>query len=182
MRWINRHASFRTRGLSPSSAGATHTGDGLRSRLATVVLAFSVVTTASAQAPQASEAPQALQTIPLQAGFHRITAQVARTPDHRQIGLMHRKSMPDHEGMLFVFDDATVQCFWMKNTLLPLSAAFVRDDGSIVNIVDMKPQTLDSHCSTEPVRYVLEMNQGWFAKRALGPGKKLTGAPFEQRR
>ncbi len=129
----------------------------------------------------AQEAPQALSTVPLQAGFHRITAQMARTPDQRQIGLMFRKDMPEHEGMLFVFDAPAVQCFWMKNTLLPLSAAFVRDDGSIVNIVDMKPQSLDSHCSKEPVRYVLEMNQGWFDKRGLGPGKKLGGEPFTRR-
>ncbi|RYG10713.1 MAG: DUF192 domain-containing protein, partial [Burkholderiales bacterium] len=67
----------------------------------------------------------------------------------------------------------------MKNTILPLSAAFVADDGSIVNIVDMKPQTTDSHCSVKPVRYVLEMNQGWFAKRKIGAGFRLTGRPFE---
>jgi uncharacterized protein len=133
-------------------------------------------------APALAQEPQALATIPLEAGFHRITAQLARTPDQRQIGLMFRKTMPDHEGMLFVFDEPTVQCFWMKNTLLPLSAAFLRDDGSIVNVVDMQPQTLDSHCSKEPVRYVLEMNQGWFAKRGLGPGKKLGGEPFGKKR
>ena len=128
-----------------------------------------------------AQEPQALATIPLQAGFHRITAQVAQTPDQRQTGLMFRKEMPEHEGMLFVFEAPSVQCFWMKNTLLPLSAAFLRDDGSIVNIVDMQPGSLDSHCSKEPVRYVLEMNQGWFAKRALGPGKKLGGELFGKR-
>ena len=74
--------------------------------------------------------------------------------------------MPQHEGMLFIFEQPSRQCFWMKNTLLPLTAAFVADDGRIVNLADMKPQTTDSHCSTEPVRYVLEMNQGWFARRA----------------
>ncbi len=87
--------------------------------------------------------------------------------------------MPQHEGMLFVFAQPSVQCFWMKNTLLPLSAAFLDDDGTIVNIADMKPQSLDSHCSGRPVRYVLEMNQGWFAKRAIKPGSKLTGEPFK---
>ena len=94
---------------------------------------------------------------------------------------MFRREMPQHEGMLFIFEQPSVQCFWMKNTLLPLSAAFLRDDGSIVNIVDMQPGSLDSHCSKEPVRYVLEMNQGWFAKRALGPGKKLGGELFGKR-
>jgi uncharacterized membrane protein (UPF0127 family) len=68
----------------------------------------------------------------------------------------------------------------MKNTLLPLTVAFVADDGTIVNIDDMKPQTLDSHCSAKPVRYVLEMNQGWFAKRGIKAGTKLTGQPFQK--
>ena len=69
----------------------------------------------------------------------------------------------------------------MKNTLLPLSAAFLADDGRIVNLVDMKPQTTDSHCSAQPVRYVLEMNQGWFAKKGIKAGFRLTGKPFDAR-
>ncbi len=77
--------------------------------------------------------------------------------------------------MLFIFEQPSVQCFWMKNTLLPLTAAFVTDDGSIVNLADMKPQTTDSHCSAKPVRYVLEMNQGWFARRGLSAGARLDG-------
>ena len=92
---------------------------------------------------------------------------------------MFRSEMPQHEGMLFVFEQPSQQCFWMKNTLLPLSAAFIADNGRIVNIVDMKPQTLDSHCSTEPVRFVLEMNQGWFAKKGLKAGSVLKGATFK---
>ena len=67
----------------------------------------------------------------------------------------------------------------MKNTLLPLSIAFVADDGTVVNIQEMKPQTLDSHCSDKPVRYVLEMNQGWFAKRGVKTGFKLAGELFK---
>jgi len=130
-------------------------------------------------AAMAQDSPQMdLPRVKLAAGMHQIDSQVAANDLQRQIGLMFRKEMPMHEGMLFVFDQPSVQCFWMKNTLLPLSAAFIADDGSIVNIVDMKPQTLDSHCSTKPVRFVLEMNQGWFAKRKIGAGFKLTGAPF----
>jgi len=87
--------------------------------------------------------------------------------------------MPPHEGMLFVFEQPSMQCFWMQNTLLPLTAAFVADDGAIVNLVDMKPLTTDSHCSAKPVRYVLEMNQGWFAKKGIKAGFRLTGAPFK---
>ncbi len=80
--------------------------------------------------------------------------------------------------MLFIFEQAAQQCFWMKNTLIPLSIAFVADDGTVVNIEEMQPQTLESHCSRKPVRYVLEMNKGWFAKRGIRPGSKLQGRPF----
>jgi uncharacterized membrane protein (UPF0127 family) len=128
----------------------------------------------------AQEGPQLnLQRIKISAGMHQIDTQLAMTPTERQIGLMNRPSMPNHEGMLFVFEQPTKQCFWMKNTLLPLTAAFIADDGTIVNLEDMKPQTLESHCSTKEVRYVLEMNQGWFAKRGIKPGSKLLGAPFK---
>jgi uncharacterized membrane protein (UPF0127 family) len=121
-----------------------------------------------------------LPRVALSAGMHLINAQVAATPEQRAIGLMHRREMPTNEGMLFAFEQAGVQCFWMKNTLLPLTAAFVAHDGTIVNLADMKPQTLDSHCSVQPVRFVLEMNQGWFAKRGLQAGSKLGGAPFNR--
>ena len=131
-------------------------------------------------AAQAQNAPQKLESIQLTAGMHLIQAQLARTPDERSIGLMFRPTMPANEGMLFAFELPGQQCFWMKNTLLPLSAAFLADDGSIVNIEDMKPRTLDSHCSAKPVRFVLEMNQGWFAKRGLKAGSKLQGAPFNR--
>ena len=95
------------------------------------------------------------------------------------MGLMFRKDMPQHEGMLFVFEQPATQCFWMKNTLLPLTAAFVADDGTIVNLVDMKPQTTDSHCSEKPVRFVLEMHQSWFAKKGLKAGSRLSGVAFK---
>ena len=107
-----------------------------------------------------------------------IDAQLARTPEQREIGLMYREQMPTQEGMLFQFEVPGVQCFWMKNTVLPLTAAFVADDGRIVNLADMKPQTTDSHCSKEPVRYVLEKNQGWFAKRGIEAGSRLGGTGF----
>ncbi len=128
----------------------------------------------------AQDRPQInLPRVKLQAGMHQIDAQVALLPEQRQIGLMHRADMPQHEGMLFVFETPAQQCFWMKNTLLPLTAAFVADDGTIVNLADMTPQTTDSHCSGKPVRFVLEMNQGWFAKRSIKAGYKLVGKPFE---
>jgi uncharacterized membrane protein (UPF0127 family) len=131
----------------------------------------------------AQEAPQRdLPRVRLSAGMHLIDVQVAMTPAQRETGLMYRKDMPQPEGMLFVFERPASQCFWMKNTLLPLTAAFIADDGTIVNLADMKPQTTDPHCSVQPVRYVLEMNQGWFAKRGVKAGSKLGGPPFDGRK
>ena len=131
----------------------------------------------------AQEAPQMnLPRVTLSAGMHQIDAQVALSPEQRQIGLMLRKDMPQREGMIFVFEQPSKQCFWMKNTLLPLTAAFIADDGTIVNLVDMKPHSLDAHCSDQPVRYVLEMNQGWFSKKGIKAGSKLQGAPFQAQR
>ncbi len=121
-----------------------------------------------------------LPRITLNAGMHLIQAQVAQDFEQRQIGLMWRKEMPQNEGMLFVFEQAATQCFWMRNTLLPLTAAFVTDDGTIVNLADMKPQSDESHCSKKPVRFVLEMNQGWFAKRNIQAGYKLSGPSFSK--
>jgi uncharacterized protein len=126
----------------------------------------------------AQDGPQKLPSTTLGAGMYLIQAEVAQTPEQRSTGLMFRSAMGANEGMLFAFEEAGQQCFWMKNTLLPLSVAFVADDGSVVNIENMKPQTLDSHCSSKPVRFVLEMNDGWFAKRGIKPGAKLRGAPF----
>ena len=137
-----------------------------------------VLALAAAAAAWAQSGPQKLPSIKLSAGIHVINAELASTPEQREIGLMFRPTMGANEGMLFVFDRAGQQCFWMKNTLIPLSAAFVADDGSIVNVEAMKPQTLDGHCSTQPVRFVLEMNDGWFAKRGIKPGAKLRGTPF----
>ncbi|CAN7417197.1 DUF192 domain-containing protein [Acidovorax sp. LjRoot129] len=161
--------------MKTSSAASTSVAR--RALTASLLLAMGLWTGATA----AQEGPQLdLQRVELTVGMHRIDAQVAATPQQRQTGLMHRKEMPQHEGMLFVFEQQAQQCFWMKNTLLPLTAAFVDDDGTVVNLVDMKPQTLDSHCSTKPVRYVLEMNQGWFAKKGIKAGAKLGGALFRR--
>jgi uncharacterized membrane protein (UPF0127 family) len=126
----------------------------------------------------AQTGPQKLEAIRLSVGMHVISAELAKTPAQREVGLMFRATMGTNDGMLFAFEEPGQQCFWMKNTLLPLSVAFIADDGSVVNIDDMKPQTLDSHCSTKPVRFVLEMNDGWFAKRGVKAGARFKGAPF----
>jgi len=118
---------------------------------------------------------QQLPTLDLTAGMHRIHAEVAADMSSRMTGLMHRKSMAQNDGMVFVFEESAPQCMWMKNTLIPLSVAFIDDAGVIINIADMKPQTEDSHCATRPARYALEMNKGWFAQRGVKPGTKLGG-------
>ncbi|MEO8299560.1 MAG: DUF192 domain-containing protein [Burkholderiales bacterium] len=147
----------------------------LRAGLLTLVLA------GHAALAQPQGQPQSLPATTLQAGMYNIRAEVAESPAERQIGLMHRKTMPTNDGMLFVFERGEQHCFWMKNTLLPLSIAFVADDGSIVNIADMKPLDETSHCPLKPVRYALEMNQGWFAKRGFKAGSRLQGGPFGTR-
>ena len=141
-----------------------------------------VIVALAAAASHAQGQPQLnLPTVTLNAGMHQIRAQVA-TGFNVYTGLMYRREMPQHEGMLFVYDTPAVHCFYMKNTFLPLSIAFIADDGTIVNIRDMQPQTLDSHCADKPVRYALEMNAGWFAKRGVKPGYKLGGPVFSTAR
>jgi uncharacterized membrane protein (UPF0127 family) len=130
----------------------------------------------------AQDRPQKLPTTQLTAGLHLIRAEVADDDLERQIGLMHRPSMGTSDGMVFVFERPEVQCFWMRNTLIPLSAAFIDDSGTIVNIEDMKPKSDDSHCSKKPVRFVLEMNKGWFDKRGLKAGSVIGGALFKPAR
>ena len=120
-----------------------------------------------------------LPTVQLAAGMHLIQAEVAQTPTEQMIGMMHRTSMGANEGMLFVYAEPQRHCFWMRNTLLPLTIAFIDDDGRIVNLADMQPKSEQSHCSARPVRFALEMNQGWFDKRGIKSGFRLRGAPFK---
>ena len=115
----------------------------------------------------------------LSAGMHLIKAEVAANDLQRQQGLMFRDTMAGNAGMVFVFDAPATQCMWMKNTLLPLSVAFIDAEGRIVNIEDMQARTLDSHCSTKavPVRYALEMNLGWFKQKNIKPGSLIGNLP-----
>jgi len=120
-------------------------------------------------------AAQSLPLVELTAGFHRIEAEVAAEEGVRMQGLMHRRVLPPHRGMLFVFPDAARHCFWMKNTLIPLSIAFLDDAGRILNIEEMEPQSEDNHCAVAPARYALEMNAGWFFQRTLRRGDRIGG-------
>jgi uncharacterized membrane protein (UPF0127 family) len=119
-----------------------------------------------------------LPTVELTAGMHVIRAEIAATPQQQATGMMFRTEMGGNEGMLFVNDELGQRCFWMRNTLIPLTVAFIADDGTIVNTADMQPRSEQSHCSAQPVRFALEMRQGWFAKRGLKAGFKLRGKPF----
>jgi uncharacterized membrane protein (UPF0127 family) len=126
----------------------------------------------------AQQAPQPTQrTTKLTAGIHVITAEIASTPQSRMIGLMMRERLAPNHGMVFVFEDKSQHCFWMRNTLIPLSIAFIDDDGTVVSIADMSPKSEASTCPQRPVRYALEMDQGWFAKRGVAAGQKISGLP-----
>ena len=120
---------------------------------------------------------QQLPVVQLNAGMHLIRAEVAADFASRAQGLMYRPAMPSNAGMLFIFDEAAAQCMWMKNTLIPLSVAFIDEHGAVINIEDMAPQTEDSHCARKPARYALEMNRGWFAARGIKPGSRIGGIP-----
>ena len=120
---------------------------------------------------------QGLPVIQLQAGLYKIQAEVASTPKAREIGLMYRNFMPSDDGMLFVFESRAGHCFWMSNTKIPLSIAFIADDGKIVNIEEMQAETTNNHCPKAAVRYALEMNKQWFSERVIVPGSVITGLP-----
>lgn len=129
------------------------------------LLSFLFVAPAQAQLPLAE----------LAVGMHRIEAELAHTPEARQNGLMNRKSMPEQRGMVFVFTSEARHCMWMKNTLIPLSVAFIDAQGRILNIEQMQPQTENSHCAAADARYALEMNLGWFAARGIAAGQRVIG-------
>jgi uncharacterized membrane protein (UPF0127 family) len=115
------------------------------------------------------------ELLTMSAGIHRIQAEVANTPASRARGLMHRKSLPGNRGMLFVFSQIELQCMWMRNTLIPLSVAFLDEQGRIINVEEMQPQTEDQHCAGRPAKFALEMSAGWFAQRGLGAGLDIKG-------
>ena len=118
-----------------------------------------------------------LKTLELKTGIYRIQAEIADSSETRQTGLMNRTSMPMNSGMLFVFEEKAGHCFWMFSTKIPLSIAFIGDDGKIVNIEEMQAGTTNNHCPKAPIRYALEMNKQWFSERVIGPGSVISGLP-----
>ena len=121
-----------------------------------------------------------LPTIKVWVGDQELTTEIASRPTEIATGMMFRPTMGANEAMLFVAEESGVRCFWMRNTLIPLSIAFIADDGTIVNIAEMQARSDDSHCSARPVRYALEMNQGWFAKRGVKSGSRIEGELFRR--
>ena len=118
-----------------------------------------------------------LPTVELNAGMYLIRAEVAADFGARSRGLMHREALAPNAGMLFVFDEPAIHCMWMKNTLIPLSVAFLDEHGVIANIADMTPHSEQAHCAARPARYALEMNRGWFTAKGIKPGMRLGGIP-----
>jgi uncharacterized protein len=148
----------------------------VRAVVAFVAIGFAAIAGVAAAAGEAASAARLAQAT-LTINGNKLTAEVAATPDQRATGLMHRFSLqPDH-GMLFVFERMEMQAFWMKNTYIPLSIAFIGADGRIVNIDDMAPRDESSHWSKRPVVYALEMRKGWFAERGIVAGDKVMGLP-----
>jgi uncharacterized protein len=137
-------------------------------RTRALLASLSLATVANAVAAE-------MPTMQLSAGMYLIRAEVANTYDTRATGLMFRRSMAANEGMLFVFPDAELHCMWMKNTLVPLSVAFIDKDGTVVSISDMQPQTETTHCASAPAKYALEMSRGWFSSKGLKAGTRIRG-------
>lgn len=142
-----------------------------------LILFFCIVVFAAIASSANAQLNIGLRTIQMKVGIYSIQAEVADNPDLREVGLMNRTSLPTNSGMLFIFEQKAGNCFWMKNTKLPLSIAFIADDGKIVNIEEMQADTTNNHCPKAPIRYALEMNKGWFSERVIVPGNVIQGLP-----
>lgn len=124
-----------------------------------------------------AQAQGPLPTLRLQVAGHALKVEVASTFEQRAVGLMYREKLGANDGMLFIYEEPGYQSMWMKNTRVPLSVAFLDGSGAILNIADMEPGTLDSHMAAGPALYAIETNLGWFAKRRIKPGDRVTGLP-----
>jgi len=161
-------------GLAPVSL-LHSTGRGLKIALMIGLALLVALLSPPARAQGDLPVPQSrLPIVELTAGMHLIRAELAEEPGTRARGLMMREKLGNNEGMLFVFPEKAGHCFWMRNTLIALSIAFLDDDGTIVNIADMNPRSEQSHCPARPIRFALEMERGWFATRGLAAGMKLS--------
>ncbi|SDC27442.1 DUF192 domain-containing protein [Paraburkholderia lycopersici] len=129
------------------------------------------------QMPPGAKQPGEFPRVKLTAGMFVIDAAVAANDADREQGLMYRTQLGPNEGMLFVFGENAVHCFWMKNTLIPLSIAFIRADGTITDIDEMQAETTNNHCPRNNGTFALEMPKGWFTSKGIKPGMKIQGLP-----
>ena len=141
-----------------------------------------LIASMSASAQPADGKPQSLPITTIKVGPHPVAAEVAATPDQRTIGLMYRFSLPADHGMLFVFPEPQPLSFWMRNTYIPLSIAYIDVEGRILNVVEMAPRSDATHPSRGEALYALEMRKGWFADKGVGPGTRVTGLPPASKR
>jgi uncharacterized protein len=156
-------------------------GRALRACVIALTLPFAAMPLAQAQAmPQGAKQPSEFPHTKLTAGMYVIDAAIAANDADREQGLMYRSQLAPNEGMLFVFNENAVHCFWMKNTLIPLSIAFIRADGTITDIDEMQAQTENNHCPRNNGVFALEMSRGWFDAKGIKPGMKLKGLPQVQ--
>jgi uncharacterized membrane protein (UPF0127 family) len=118
-----------------------------------------------------------LPTKDLNIGIHLIHAEIAASDADRSLGLMYRRELPPNHGMLFIFEAPDRHCMWMKNTLLPLSVAFLDERGAVINVEDMQAQTLNTHCAAQLAWYALEMPLHWFQQRGVRSGQLIDGIP-----
>ncbi|WP_027778968.1 DUF192 domain-containing protein [Paraburkholderia caledonica] len=132
------------------------------------------------QMPAGAKQPGEFPRAKLTAGMFVIDAAVAANDADREQGLMYRTNLAPNEGMLFVFNENAVHCFWMKNTLIPLSIAFIRADGTVTDIDEMQAETTNNHCPKNNGAYALEMSKGWFTSKGIKPGMKIQGLPAAQ--
>jgi uncharacterized membrane protein (UPF0127 family) len=135
---------------------------------------------AAQQMPAGAKQPSEFARAKLTAGMFVIDAAVAASDADREQGLMYRTELAPNEGMLFVFGENAVHCFWMKNTLIPLSIAFMRADGTITDIDEMQAETTNNHCPRNNGVYALEMSKAWFSSKGITPGTKIQGLPQPQ--
>ncbi|WGS49171.1 DUF192 domain-containing protein [Paraburkholderia sp. D15] len=148
--------------------------------LAALSFAASTAPAHAQDMPSGAKQPSEFPRVKLTAGMFVIDAAVAANDADREQGLMYRTTLAPNEGMLFVFNERAVHCFWMKNTLIPLSIAFMRADGTVTDIDEMQAETTDNHCPKNNGVYALEMSKGWFTSKGIKPGMKIQGLPAAQ--
>jgi uncharacterized protein len=139
------------------------------SRILIGLFLFLIISTVEAMA-----CPLELPTATITVNGHSLIVELAATPAARTCGLSHREDLPQNRGMLFIFPSPGPETFWMKDTLIPLSIAFVDNAGQIMNIQDMIPmQTEELYSSQGPARYAIEVNQGWFERQGIAAGDQV---------